>query len=490
MKTNNMGVIEQSKFSFGNIKILPILLAMLMVVPVVALMTTKNWPYAMLVAPVIVAGLFLMSNKFLGIYLLIIQIPFGAFRKIDIGSTSINIAWVIAGVSVFALAVELATHEKSFSVLKGKIWWLLMPMFFVNALATVFSPYPDTAVSELIGWIAAYIFIALIIVRIGEKGYFNTVPMWLVASTSAGSLCAVLGVYFNIGAEYFTQDGRGVGGAPDPNNMCLMIDFIVPIVLYFFINARNTKTRLLFLALLLLNLIAIVSTNSRSGTLVAGLMIVIMMMANHGKITGKLIKLLIPIGLSVLMAVPFVLPKSLIERMMTLTAAHGDSSLSRRASYIKVAMDAYFNAPVIGTGPFTFQNIYEKSREARRYLRGGIDAKITLQRQAHNTYLEILVGSGTLGMIFFLGTIIVTFLNFSRARSKLFKNRYYLQADLMTAYQLSLISLLIFFTFFSDPTHKYFLLIIALGELAMKYSQQMQREGERTTKVINNQMRV
>lgn len=467
------GFFEQVGIEVDNIKIIPSLLVLLIVVPVIELMMTKYWFYSILIAPMLVAAIIMFRYKALGIYLLIIQIPFGAYRKIAIGGSSINLAWMIAGISILAVAIEIIANEKSLSILKAKLWWLLIPMLFVNTLSTIFSPYPETAQTELFEWIAAYIFIALILIRITPKGLFNTVPFWIVISMSLGSLCAVLGVYFNIGAEYFTQEGRGVGGAPDPNNFCLMIVFTIPLVLYFFIHAESPRKRMMYLGLLLLNLMGVVSTNSRSGVIVAAVVILITMMANHRKITAKIVKLIIPIGLAVVLVVPLVLPETLIDRMLTLTETYGDTSLNRRASYVNVAFDAYFKSPVIGTGPFTFQNIYEKSREARRWQRGQGAAKTALQRQAHNTYLEILVGSGTIGTIFFLGIIGVSYLNFSKARRMLTENNLYRQADLMTSYQLSFISLLLFFTFFSDITHKYFLLAIPLAELAVRFSGQI-----------------
>jgi O-antigen ligase len=132
----------------------------------------------------------------------------------------------------------------------------------------------------------------------------------------------------------------------------------------------------------------------------------------------------------------------------------------RRAAYIDVALQSFKQHPVLGTGPLTFKDVWLNSIMAREF-------KIE-ERPAHNTYLEVLVGSGLVGLIIFLLLLWRALANFSHAR-RIFRDMGDIEmASLVGAYRLSFISVLIYFFIKSGIDHKLFLLALPLSETALR----------------------
>jgi len=325
--------------------------------------------------------------------------------------------------------------------------------------------------------VAAYFFIALMLLLINERGVFKYLPTWIIASVSLGSILAVLAVYFGIWTDSFSKEGRGTGGAPDPNNMCLMIIFALPMIVHYLIYAKTKLIRVTMFFLMLVNLMGIFSTNSRSGMLVAILVLGVMLIVGHWVVKAKSLKVIIPILLSSVLIFPFIVPEKALNRLMTLTAVHKDTSVERRSSYLDVGVRAYLKQPIIGYGPFTFQHLFAESREARKFQRN----EGTLLRQAHNTYLEILVGSGTLGFILFLGVFIQAHLNFFKAKQLLLSINMIEYRDLLNSFQISFIGLSIYLLVFSDPYHKDLLIMLPLSELALRYARNFMLTSEKVS---------
>ena len=136
--------------------------------------------------------------------------------------------------------------------------------------------------------------------------------------------------------------------------------------------------------------------------------------------------------------------------------------------------DAFKQNPFLGSGPGTFRDIFSISNYARLFEREGG----TNRRFAHNTYLEVLVGTGFMGLLIFFLILWRALRNFHLARRyfQLFNNEE--MVSMIRAYQLSFISLLIYLLMFSNTYHKYLLLSFALSQVALRLSRNTP-EGER-----------
>ena len=155
------------------------------------------------------------------------------------------------------------------------------------------------------------------------------------------------------------------------------------------------------------------------------------------------------------------IPEAYVERQKSVTlGTQADKSIMRRASYIPVALNSFKENPALGTGPLTFKNVWVNSIMARRFKME--------ERSCHNTYLEVLVGSGILGLIAFLVLLWRAFFNFSHAKKIFWDMGDVEMASLVGAYRLSFISVLIYFFVKSGLQHKFFLLALPLSEVALR----------------------
>lgn len=453
------------KLELHRINFFQVSLSLGVIVLVCALMITPYYKLSLLVAPLLLMAALSMYRRQqinLIFYIIIFLIPFGEYRKIG----GVNLPWVLAVAVLAVAAIDVVMGKLRLGDLSARLWFYLIPMLLVNFISTALSPYKETSIDAMKNWLAAYFFIGLMLLLMNSRGVFKNLPGWIIASVTLSAFLAVIGTYLGLWSEWFTKEDRGTGGAPDPNNLSLMIIFAIPMIMHYLLHAKSVLMRVGMSSLLFINIMGIFSTNSRSGMLVAGLVAMIMLFVNSKKIKARYVGLIIPVISLAVIALPIVMPQKALERLMTITATHQDRSMLRRSSYLDVGMRAYIQRPVIGYGPFTFQHLFAESREARLYQRG--DA--TLLRQAHNTYLEILVGSGTLGMILFLGVIIQAHVNFFQAKKLLLRVQMVEYYDLVTSFQVSFSGLLVYLAVFSDPYHKDLLIMLPLSELVFRYA--------------------
>jgi O-antigen ligase len=101
------------------------------------------------------------------------------------------------------------------------------------------------------------------------------------------------------------------------------------------------------------------------------------------------------------------IPDDYFERQSLLVAEEKDTSLLRRAAYIRVAIDSFFENPILGTGTGTFPKIWIQSREAMFFR--------MVERPTHNVYLQVLVDTGLIGFLIYLGLLFQVFKDILRS---------------------------------------------------------------------------
>ena len=174
-------------------------------------------------------------------------------------------------------------------------------------------------------------------------------------------------------------------------------------------------------------------------------------------------------GFVLLLAI-LIIPGSYYARQRTLTkGVQADLSTSRRAAYVAVGWESFKENPVLGTGPYTFKEVWVNSPAAEIFWQK--------QRYAHNTYLEVLVGTGVVGLFVFCLILWRAFKNFSES------NRYFSNsgnaemASGVRAYRISYIMLLSYFFIHSALDHKMFLLSLALSQVSLALAHQSTEKG-------------
>jgi O-antigen ligase len=91
------------------------------------------------------------------------------------------------------------------------------------------------------------------------------------------------------------------------------------------------------------------------------------------------------------------LPATYWTRLSALTDPGKDWTLTRRISYHVVALDLVQTHPFLGVGPANFRDRYVGSEY--RWIPG----RTLTPRDLHNLYLGVLVESGIIGFVFFVG---------------------------------------------------------------------------------------
>ncbi|MDQ7032923.1 MAG: O-antigen ligase family protein [Desulfonauticus sp.] len=304
-------------------------------------------------------------------------------------------------------------------------------------------------------------------------------PKVIVISVTIAALTAAIGFFFKI--EDWTAPvevpagvlaGRGV--AVSANNLSLMIVFAFPLMWHWFIYSSRAFSKQMALILMILNFIGLVSTFSRSGFLLFNItLFMLIFQYRHKFFTIRYLGVILSVFFIVIVVVILFIPKSYIERQKSLLlGTRADTSIERRADYIPVALDAFKKHPLIGTGMYTFRIIWTKSERAQK-LR-------IEEREAHNTYLDVLVGTGIIGLTLFFALILQCIKNFSQA-IKVFESMNDEEtASIIKAYRISFIAILIDFLTYSVIEHNFFVIGIALSAFAVKMAEE--------AKIINNSM--
>ncbi|OGR11155.1 MAG: hypothetical protein A2097_04045 [Desulfobacula sp. GWF2_41_7] len=338
-------------------------------------------------------------------YLLLSTIPFYYWRQ---AFPVVPFDWFLAFILMIIILIHLVITkrlpEAFFNNLN--IWFILF--FLINLISSLFSEYRDFALSELFVLFQGYVFIIINLFFLDRKSLAGGLPMALGLSIGLNSLIASLGYFF--GMTYMnTWEGhfRTLGVTLGSNTLSLMCVFIIPILVYAMINAKSAGSFFSYMFLVFINVCGLVSSESRGGFL--HLLIISMMMVffNRQRFQPRFFGIAISFLAFAVLVVGVAIPDSYFERQKTLLSEEQDTSFRRRAAYIKVGLDSFMENPIFGKGTGTFPKIWVKSKEVLYF-------KIT-ERPTHNTYLDVLVSTGIIGLLIFLGLMFQVFKDISRS---------------------------------------------------------------------------
>ncbi len=415
-----------------------------------------------------VAGIWMTRYPAVALYAIVALIPFGALRKVE----GLNLPWMFAAFLLALLFVQVAIRRTVPVQWATSLWLLLFAYLGVNALSTGLSAYPDRAKHELFMIVSAYIFILLVMTFVSEVGFRRTLHRVIVWSASVGSLLSI-GSYAT-GITAFTETNaqtRFMGGAIDPNNQSIMILFVAPLIAHLALFAEKRHERMVMTGLGLVNVLGLLLTQSRSGLLMGLLMALALLVHYRKHLQPKRLGALIAGGALATILLLAALPASFYQRQESL-AEWQDTSLIRRTSYLVVAWRAFQQHPIIGSGPGSFAAIYAQSDVTRLFT----SKEDRRARRAHNTYLEILIGSGVLGLSLFLVILLYSWHSLRRAEEMFSARGDDATADLVGCYRIGFAVLLLFLLMMSDMQHKYMLLSLGLSQVAVYLAHRPSRE--------------
>jgi hypothetical protein len=442
-------------------------LASLLVIAVtIGLLATPYYAYAVL------PGLLLMSLLLLGrypqsaFYLILVLVPFSAYSGLEF----LSLSQVFGALALLVfLARSLLTKGEPYD-LRANFWAWLFFFLMISVVSALLSGYRETSVLYLRYLVIAYIFTALTLVFVSERGYQETVPRLIVATVAISSLLSICGYLFDIPLFLMSGDAydikRGMGTADDPNDFSVMIIFSLPLLIHWVVQGRQTLGRVLAVALVVLNVTAVLLTFSRGGGVILGITLVLLALQNVGRFRARYTGFVIGAMAVALVAALVLVPGAYWERLGSLTRQDDDRSLGGRVSALNVGWEAFKENPVLGSGPGTLREKYAVSLFGLEYAK----SEGVTRRAAHNAYMEYLVGQGLVGFVLFAVVVLLTLRNFTLA-GRTFRTAGRLRlASITSAYRLSFVSLLFAFFLLSCNYHKYFWLSLALSQLALRFA--------------------
>jgi putative inorganic carbon (hco3(-)) transporter len=445
------------------------LVAAVVIVSSVALLATPYYALAALPGMGLLLLLLLLRKPEFGFYLIVAMIPFGAYRGLSGPYSAVRFHWIIAAVLLIGTFLQHVREKRLSERLPTNLWPLFVAFTVVSLVSALLSPTPGIALKEVLLLAAGYLFVILSQLFLSQRGFSVTLTSVIIWSISAGSLLAVLG---HLGFAPFGAAGAASGGTPrseggttDPNQLALVVIFVVPFLVHWLTRARRGVTRAAAAALLLLNLAAMVTTLSRGGALGLVAITLCLFIENRRRIRpAHLGHILAAIALAIVLATMLV-PRTYWERQRSLTSA-SDVSISRRKTYFIAGWEAVRSRLLLGTGPGTYSEVYARSSYAQLFARG--NERKTLYRDAHNTYLQILVETGILGLLCFFAILVRTWRNLSRARNAAAAADNEELALVIGTYRTAFAGLLLYFFIISNPLNKYLLLCFALSQVALR----------------------
>ena len=417
---------------------------------------------------------FLAYHPEYGFYIIIFLIPFSAWRGFSESYQFLTISKLVGIWIVLILMIKLAIKKKIDSFLKSNVWYLLFSLLLVSVISAFYSKYFLISIDNLRKLVTAYIFLCLALIFIKEHQFRKTIPMILITSLSFSALIAVVGKLFNIQSLIINVDvkaiqQRAIGTANDPNFFAAMILVSLPLIAHFFFYSRSVRLKVSLAGLFLLNCYAIVITYSRAAALVFIFTIMLILLEHIKKLRINylgfillLISIIIFVGIKRLPTTDF------WQRMQTLNTPQTDSAIQRRASYIYVAWEAFKKNPILGSGPGSFPLIYQNSLYATAL---GTEES-GYARAAHNAYLEVLVGTGLLGLVLFGTILIYAFRGLYIAQRKLKQAGRLIDSAYIRSIGYSLSSFLASLLFLSGPYRKYVWLLVGLSIVALRITEE------------------
>jgi O-antigen ligase len=394
-------------------------------------------------------------------YLIVASIPFFQWRQLP-GPAFMKVDWLLMAALLVMIGVYLMTLKRPPVRLQSNIWGPLGLFLVANIVSVAFSPYPEQATGGLIALLQSGVFIVVATLMVNDRGVETVLPWVLGLSVGLNATLSILGYFF--GLELFTHEGgRAFGATIGANNMALMCVFTLPLMIHCMIYASTASRCWLGALLAVILIFGVFSTVSRGGFV--NLLVVLVLVAVqyrkhfHPRYLGLLVA---GFALAATLVVA-VVPTAFFERQVSLvTEGTQDKSISRRSYYIRVGLEAFGERPLMGWGPNAFQEIWVESRAARRFNME--------KRPAHNTYMEVAVGSGLVGLAVFGFLMVRTYRNYAEAQRLFARQERDREAHLMGAYKVGVVIVLVYFLFKSGLEHKYFLLALPLSYAVLAYA--------------------
>ena len=302
----------------------------------------------------------------------------------NLAAITIAFAWLGAfGARGSRIPALLAEHRSVLLTVAALIFWTMLSLSWAEV--------PRVGTFQFFGWLAAGAIVLVIATVLTDARYLRMAVGALVAGVV---LSVVIGL---VGDAVQEESERLVGGSGDPNFLAAGIVPAIMLSVGLAASTGSVAVRLMTGAAIIVLTIGLLTTGSRGGLLAAvvALIAVLFLAKRQRALVISLILLTLGIG-----AASISLDPATGERITDFGENTG------RTELWTVAWQMFEDNPIIGVGLQGFPD------QASQYVRelGSLEFSEFLVEQpkvVHNSFLEVLVETGIVGLILFLTVIAI-----------------------------------------------------------------------------------
>lgn len=343
---------------------------------------------AVALAGVVAAGVLFLRPRW-GLYLLLIYIYSGVGLFLPINLAAPTIAIVLA-----AVLLEWVRGERP--ILPDTYFWSAVAAFTMIALFSMLFARDIGASMRELGSFAKMLLVVVLITHLIRtprhlRGLCYAVFIGAVATVVLGVLGIALGLE-GAGENYIggVHIMRFTGAHENPNKAAAHMCSALPLGLFAARTCTSRAARIGFAVGSVILVVAIFATFSRSAIIPLTIILVAVALFEL-RSRRAFFSIVALVTLGVLLA-----PRYYWERVMTLPGALKTASLDwsvyTRMLALQTAWEMFLNHPVTGVGLGNFM--------------GSSAYRLFVRIVVHNTYLEILVGTGIAGLAAFIAILV------------------------------------------------------------------------------------
>lgn len=328
-------------------------------------------------------GIVLLFRPEIGLLVIIFILPLEALN--EVGSVSITKA---LSVVVFGAAImSFILFDRERLLVKSPQNLLILLFIIVAIFSVIVAISPERTIGRLMKLfrVAALYFFLVNFIRTEKQ--LN----WAIWVFVLGGFASSLYGFF----DPLQTGQRFYGALGQPNLYALSMVVRLPIIFALIQTEKGVLKKILLLFMFLVIIYGVILSGSRGGLLALGLSLILFVLVQEKKAVWLSV-------MTVVFVVGFlIMPESVKIRVGITGAQPSDdagNSTDRRESYQIFGLEVWRQNPLFGVGLDGFAEAYAQSEY--RFLQKGDSLRI-----AHNTYMEILVGTGVVGTILFLGML-------------------------------------------------------------------------------------
>lgn len=438
-------------------------------------LTGPNYLLALTPGLALLVLLLLWNRPELGLFMILFLLPLDQYTGLSVSYKSLTVSKLIGLLTALLFGIRLLSDRSKSNHIGSALWPWLLAFFGIWVLGALASQNPSTSINALRRLLTAYSIFLLGLGLLSHDRLFKVLPLVIVISTALSALISIYGAIandpafmMNVNKKYL----RYAGGVSDPNDFATMQLFALPLIACTLWRFKGTRAYWPTAGLLGVCVVSVILTYSRAGALIMSVTLLLLggqyLREFDVKKIGFFLLLFALGGLIILT----VIPDTYWKRQTTLTHHKTDFSIGRRLSYLVFAFEKFKDKPLFGYGPATFEKMYATSQwsllfEQKDRAKG---------RVAHNSYVEVLIGTGLIGLTLYLGIIGCAYKNFYSAWKIYHHLNLTEKCRQITAFAISFSVLLMSFMFLSINYHKYFWISLAISQVGLKYAENDQTQ--------------